>query len=584
MASKTVKTSDGKTRTVLVGSKADKKYSSQPGTTTLGATESRVAKDASIARTSARSSADPLTVAENAGATIPKRIEAGGIPQATDTALQGLADKNPEAADGAMNKLGYGSTPQVPFDQALKSIQNSGLSSTDIANATNSLKQKYGQGLAQTEASGVAVPPTMGGANQQIQSTLPPPAPDTSAVDLALAEDKGWQALGEQYTEFFSPENQKSSLLDTYNKLYKKSGLDELDEEIIDAQTIIDGTEDDIRNEIEMAGGFGTDSQVQALALSRNKVLLKNYNNLVALRESKATQLDSMMDMADKDRTYADSQFDRMLKYQTQMLDYRDKFIQNARDQYNKYDATTLYSMLSENPRQLAFAEQIMGLGAGGLERLAGAPLGRKEQLELDLLESQLQNAELERANIRADIKTKSSTVPEESKEIQRKADAVVLAKELLSDSAVGKKSAVGGSLAKIVPFGKTLGLQGNRSAFESKVATLKANLTLDNLKLLKGAMSDKDLMFLQSVGSSLNTSMSEENFNKELRKIIRKLDPSDPTGQEGEVAGASTQTIDTQNLSKAKVSGLTVDIPGVGKWTAPNLETLNKFLKDNNL
>ena len=222
------------------------------------------------------------------------------------------------------------------------------------------------------------------------------PKEDNSIVDAFMQEDKGFQEIKDTYADYYSSENQKTSLMDTYNKLYKKSGLDQLDEDIIDAQTIIDGTEDDIRNEIEQAGGFGTDSQVQALSLSRNKVLLKNYNQLVALRESKANNLDTMLNLAEKDRDYADKQVDRMFDYETKMLDYRDKFIQNARDQYNKYTPQQLNTLLAGNPRQLAFAEQILGLGQGGLTKLASAPLSEEDSLNLEYKRAQIANLKSE--------------------------------------------------------------------------------------------------------------------------------------------------------------------------------------------
>ncbi len=102
------------------------------------------------------------------------------------------------------------------------------------------------------------------------------------------------------------------------------------------------------------------------------------------------------------------------------------------------------------------------------------------------------------------------------------------LARELLKDDGEwmsGKQSAVGASLAKFLPFGQSLGLQGNRTAFDNKVNTLKANLTLDNLSLLKGPMSDKDLAFLQAIGSSISTNMSEKEFNGQVKKVIQKLE-----------------------------------------------------------
>lgn len=118
--------------------------------------------------------------------------------------------------------------------------------------------------------------------------------------------------------------------------------------------------------------------------------------------------------------------------------------------------------------------------------------------------------------------------------QLQRTNEALSLAQQLRDDNAVGKHSAVGASFAKIALGAQQLGLQPSRTAFEAKVNTLKANLTLDNLKLLKGAMSDKDLLFLNSVGSSLDTNMSEEQFNIELDRIIAKLKTATSGGTGG--------------------------------------------------
>lgn len=98
------------------------------------------------------------------------------------------------------------------------------------------------------------------------------------------------------------------------------------------------------------------------------------------------------------------------------------------------------------------------------------------------------------------------------------------IAKEALSvisnimGNTTGFNTAVG--IADILP-----NIPGTAASdFRNDVSRLKALLTLDNLKLLKGAMSDKDLAFLLSVGTSLNTNMSKEAFNKELANIQQKL------------------------------------------------------------
>jgi hypothetical protein len=143
------------------------------------------------------------------------------------------------------------------------------------------------------------------------------------------------------------------------------------------------------------------------------------------------------------------------------------------------------------------------------------------------------------------------------AKAAEQKQQALALAQELRSDDAPGKSSAVGSSAAKFVPWGQSLGLQGDRSAFEARLNTLKSNLTLDNLKLLKGAMSDKDLLFLNSVGSSLSTDMSEAEFNKELDRIIEKL------GSSGVTAPAAHPDLQPgEILVKDKASGQLGAIP----------------------
>lgn len=377
------------------------RYKGKTTDTTPNSTKvSKSTSDASSSRiASERAARGAVSSSDVAGETAAQRkARLGVIDTPVGGVEQGPMDPTQTAPQTGLPTATQPTSPAVPFAEAIK-----GVDPKDHAKL-GSIAQQYQQGFNQTMASGAPAPATAGMAAPAIQSTLPPAEADTSIIDTALAEDKGWTALQEQYTEYFSPENQKVSLMDTYNKLFKKSGLDQLDEEILDAKTVIEGTEDDIRNEVEQAGGFGTDSQVQALALSRNKVLLKNYNNLVALRESKATNLDRMLTLAEKDRAYADSQFDRMLDFQTQMLSYRDKFVQNARDQYNKYTPQQLTAMLAGNPRQLAFAEKILGVGQGGIAKLAAAPLSEEEQLNLELKRSALLTDKAQRANIYKNI------------------------------------------------------------------------------------------------------------------------------------------------------------------------------------
>lgn len=64
--------------------------------------------------------------------------------------------------------------------------------------------------------------------------------------------------------------------------------------------------------------------------------------------------------------------------------------------------------------------------------------------------------------------------------------------------------------------------LTGGTADVEAKINRLKSLLTIDNLKLLKGAMSDKDLLLLQSASTALTPMMSDQGFRQELQKIVQ--------------------------------------------------------------
>lgn len=444
-----------------------------------------------------------------AGTQLPK------VPQLTGDEEVDTSQPSPENVEAGASLPGS----MVPEDQAIQALQNSGQSANDIKMATALTKNRYQQ--AHEQLKGTEVSQDAGLGKIQVQGAMTPAEPDMSPVDQQLAEDPGWNTLTETYKDYFDPDNQKASLMDTYKKEFRKLGLDDLDEEIIDAQTIIDGTEDDIRNEVEQAGGFATDSQVQALSLSRNKVLLKNYNQLVALRESKTNQLDMMMDFAEKDRAYADSQFDRMTNYQMQMLNYRDKFIQNARDQYDKYEPAQLYAMLSNNPRQLAFAESILGVGQGGLAKLASAPLSLKDQL----LTEQIKTEQAQRAKIYTDM---AKATEEEGKAIQKINKGVETAGIVL-DKVTEALGQIGPTTSGLV--GQIASSIGGTQAFDlaSAVETIQANIGFDTLQAMRdasptggalGQVSEREISLLQSTVSSLKIGQRPETLKKNLEEV----------------------------------------------------------------
>lgn len=70
------------------------------------------------------------------------------------------------------------------------------------------------------------------------------------------------------------------------------------------------------------------------------------------------------------------------------------------------------------------------------------------------------------------------------------------------------------------------------RADFIALERTLKNQLTLDNLKYLKGPTSDKDILFITSASSALNRNMSVEQYTKTLSEIINTLSKYSPEYQ----------------------------------------------------
>src|SRR3990167_5766859 len=166
-----------------------------------------------------------------------------------------------------------------------------------------------------------------------------------------VSTDPFYQELMGVYEQFISPQNQRTSLVEEYQKAVKSSGLEAVNAEILDTKRIIEGTEDDVRSEITAAGGLATDSQVLALANSRNKSLLKNYQMLVDTRSNIMDHIDTMMTLTREDRRMASEDLDRKLDFAFKVSEFKERATNNARNTYmtlgNQMGWDTLLSSVS---------------------------------------------------------------------------------------------------------------------------------------------------------------------------------------------------------------------------------------------
>ena len=297
------------------------------------------------------------------------------VPGGIDPQLQRIADRDPVRADTV---IGYTNSPNAVPGGAQAPVATAAATPTPTQN-------RYQQGLAAAQAGGVPAPVDAGAARTAAASYLPPQQKDTNVVDNIFSQDPAINQLMAGIGDLLSSKNQVPSIMDDYRRLRRSSGLDDINEELIDAETILDGTESDIRNEIQTAGGFGTESQVQAMTLSRNKNLLKRYNQLTQMKTDATNQLNTMLQLTQQDRQMAQERINTALTANFNMANFRQTALQNSRAQYQwlaQMDPIGFYNSMSQDPRQMAMAEKILGTGPGGLKGFADQKYEEKRILE----------------------------------------------------------------------------------------------------------------------------------------------------------------------------------------------------------
>lgn len=376
-------------QSTMIGGQSVKAGSAYTGPNAYGSGSTKIAYDT---KTGKMLSAGATTPYAGKIATEGQDISEFALPQATEAVQPSPTEpKQPTAT--------------VPFEQAaeLLAAGMKGSSATSIKSAQDAMKQKYYGGKELADASGVQAGATQGSAGSMIQKTLTPPPADTSFIDTALEEDSFMTSLMDSITEFMEPTNQRDTLVKEYERLEKQSGLEGIDKELLDARNIIEGTEDDIRNEVTKAGGFATDSQVQAMTLARNKSLIKNYNNLLETRNNIQSRLDTMMNLTKEDKKMAQEKLASQLDLGFKLQEFKDKAKKNAVDAYQKIVDQVGYAGLQQmtggDPYYTSLIERSLGLGSGGLAKLALVP-----DLDRQLKEEQILTERAQRSKIYSDI------------------------------------------------------------------------------------------------------------------------------------------------------------------------------------
>lgn len=230
---------------------------------------------------------------------------------------------------------------------------------------------RYQAGFQTASSSGTPAPTSAGAARSAVDQYSPPTAEayNPAQTDIQLASSKAHQQYMNDYAQSMNTMNQQQSFTDIYKQLSEQLGISSLNTDLMNTKNIIDGTEQDIRNEVNKAGGFATQSQVLALTDARNKSLIKNYNTLLQTRDNAMQNLTTMVGLAEKDRAYAQQRIDSQLNFDKENIAYADKATANAQQVYKTmqqsegWDGIYKAALASRDPQAIAKVNATMGPG-----------------------------------------------------------------------------------------------------------------------------------------------------------------------------------------------------------------------------
>lgn len=379
----------GKTRNVQIGSAAEKKYLAQGGT--VGTEADKAARSTYLKSLNTPGSAnyrDESALMDrdiaNGGKTLPNGMP-GPINQ-EEKDLQKLADVNPELADQKMDELGYDKTlAGATREDVLADLKSRGIQANDqtILGATQRLNDASGFKRFQggyEQLKDTPVDTSLGGAMSRINQVLPSDAaqkPDTTPmVDDFFNTDPTVQQSTQDIMDWLSPPSVRKELSKQMKSIIGAQDAileDKLD--LMNVERLMDGSEQDIRDEVTAAQGFATDSQVRALAIARNKTLLAEASFIqdqISIQEQAVANKISLLNY---EKDMANTQFQQ----RSWALNYQQ---QNNQFMYNAYKDTVntqiqalgwdgVWDAYSKDPAQLAKLSKMTGMSSVAIEKAA---------------------------------------------------------------------------------------------------------------------------------------------------------------------------------------------------------------------
>lgn len=486
-----------------------------------------------------------------------------GSVRSSETAAQKSAQESSDIASGKETPIGVGG--EITGAQAVNPVSSAPIPPTTPTNTPVDTSQPSPSTVNATPYTGTSQPAgdasSATSAGQQALTAANAsgtPAPQSAGVGMSAATtalnnataSQGYvapppvvqaytdatQKLTDDYNKAMSSQGQGESLVQQYQDFTSQLGIPALNTELMNMKNIIDGTEDDIRNEVTKAGGFATDSQVLAMTNARNKTMIQNYNNLLQTRSDMQQQVQTMVGLAAQDRTYMSAQIDRQLNFDQQQVSFADKALTNAQSSIQQsiatYGAASVYrqALATGDPTAVARINATLG-GGFDLKTAAATPTLDEQVKQANIAQSYAAIAASNSTVDKNNYDMNQTAVAKENTKIQAAQTASDVmdkiseaTKQLNIDGMTGGNLSAGiGALTSFVPGTPAKNLADT-------IDTIKSNLTLTNLAQLKansptgasgfGALSDTEGRTLATSVASLDTGQSPDQLAAHLHDV----------------------------------------------------------------
>lgn len=214
------------------------------------------------------------------------------------------------------------------------------------------------------------------------------------------------------------------------------------------------------------------------------------------------------------------------------LLGNRERAIQTEADKLKTIQNLALQAMQDGAPRDVVSqmqkattVEQATSIGGqyiGALDRQAKQAQIANIYDQINARNTAARGAELEAATEEEKIQAKKTADAEQALSIKQLAEQIKQQEGLSAAVGFGLKKSVVGS----IPFMSGDAVSGtDRADFEAQATRLGNLLTLDNLKLMTGVLTDRDIQLLATAGSNLlNFNQSEDSYLKEIDRIVNTM------------------------------------------------------------